>query len=121
MGRKTMSKRRILAVLAGLLLASLPTAKAAEEPTPEGRFARWFVELPGAPATQGGDTGTLEQEKGAFRSAARKARLRYEEEFAYSQLWNGLAIEIAPGDLGRLSRIRSSRRDPGGRSRRQCR
>jgi len=100
-----MGKRSLIAGLLGLLLAPLPTVTASEEPTPEGRFTRWFVELPSAPATRGGNSSTLQQERSAFRGAARKAGLRYREEFAYSQLWNGVAVEIAPGELGRLHEI----------------
>ena len=110
-----MSKSGRIAVLALLLLAqsATPTASGVERkrgaparrPIPEARPTRWFVELSSPPATQGGDRGTLDQEKSGFRSAARQAGLRYTEEFAYSELWNGLAVEIASAELGALSRL----------------
>jgi minor extracellular serine protease Vpr len=105
MGRKNMPKQRITAVLVGLLLASPPTAALSQEPIVEQRGTHWLVELESPPATRGGDRGALRQEKGAFRAAAQQAGLRYREEFAYGELWNGIAIEIAPGELGALHEL----------------
>ncbi len=100
-----MPRRSSLALLIGLLLASLPTAALAQGTAPDPQWTHWFVELPGAPATRGGTSASLRQEKSAFRAAAGKEGLRYREHYAYEQLWNGLAIEIAPGELGRLQEL----------------
>jgi minor extracellular serine protease Vpr len=100
-----MPPRSSLVLLIGFLLASGPTATLAQAPPPGEQRIHWFVELPSAPATRGGHIGTLQKERSAFRAAAAKAGLRYRESFVYSQLWNGLAVEIAPGELGKLQQL----------------
>jgi len=67
--------------------------------------SRWFVELASPPSVEGTPEGVLKGEKDAFRAAARKAGLRFEERYAYDRLWNGLSISIAPRDLAKLQRI----------------
>ena len=66
---------------------------------------RWFVELSGAPAADRGSTGALRSEKQAFRSAARGAGLRYVENYAFDQLFNGFSITVSRAQLGTLMRL----------------
>ena len=65
----------------------------------------WFVELSGLPTADGGKLSVLGQEKAAFRKEASRVRLKYNERFAFDTLWNGLSVEIQPGELAKLSRI----------------
>ncbi len=66
---------------------------------------RWFVELASKPAVEGTTQKALNQERNAFRAAAKNAGLKYQERFAFGKLFNGLSITVEPKDLGKLSRI----------------
>jgi hypothetical protein len=66
---------------------------------------RWFVELTSAPTADGTSLATVKAEKSAFRAAAKKAGLQYTERYAFDTLWNGLSVNIAAQDVGKLSRI----------------
>jgi minor extracellular serine protease Vpr len=65
----------------------------------------WFVELAGKPVADGGSARTLKSEKQAFRAEAAKAGLKFTERYAFDTLWNGLSIQIEPGQLGLLARL----------------
>lgn len=65
----------------------------------------WFVELLNPPLADGGDQAALSQEKAAFRAQAKAQGLQYQERYAFDNLWNGLSIELQPGELSKLSRI----------------
>jgi subtilisin family serine protease len=73
----------------------------AQDETPRA----WFVELHGAPTADGGSAAALASEKQAFRAAAKAAGIAMRERFEYSRLWNGLSVEVAPGELSRLTRL----------------
>lgn len=66
---------------------------------------RWFVELSGAPATEGGKSAALKSEKKAFRDNARAAGVKYLEHFAFDGLFNGLSISVSRSQLSTLMRI----------------
>ncbi len=66
---------------------------------------RWFVEFASKPAVEGPTQKALNQERNAFRAAAKKAGLKYQERFAFGKLFNGLSVTINPKDLGKLSRV----------------
>lgn len=66
---------------------------------------RWFVEFASKPAVEGTTKKALMQERKAFRAAAKKAGLKYQERFAFGKLFNGLSVEVDPKDLGTLARI----------------
>ncbi len=108
----------LLAVLAMLLTASPIAAQGVEPVEPlvpppaveAGEMINetpglWFVELASPPSSDGTSSATLYAEKKAWRVAARKAGLQYAERYAFSRLWNGLSIEIKPGELAKLGRI----------------
>jgi minor extracellular serine protease Vpr len=65
----------------------------------------WFVELSSAPAADGTNKATINNEQKAFRSNAQKAGLVYTERFAFNTLWNGLSIKVDVSQLATLSRI----------------
>ena len=65
----------------------------------------WFVELSSAPTADGTSLSTVKAEKTAFRNNAKKAGLIYKERYAFDNLWNGLSISMASGQLGKLTRI----------------
>lgn len=65
----------------------------------------WFVELASPPTADGTALSTVKAEQKAFRSNASKAGLKYQERFAFSTLWNGLSIQIAPSQMTKLWRI----------------
>lgn len=65
----------------------------------------WFVELSSPPSAEGTPRATLEAEQQTFREAARKARLRYTERFAFKTLWNGFSVQASHSEVPKLSRI----------------
>lgn len=65
----------------------------------------WFVELQGSPTADGGSAAALSQEKEAFRGAARKAGIELKERFSFHKLWNGISVEVKPGDVAKLARM----------------
>ncbi|TMQ73318.1 MAG: peptidase S8 [Candidatus Eisenbacteria bacterium] len=67
----------------------------------------WFVELLNPPTTDGGDLGTILTEQSTFRTSATQAGVRYNEKYAFQNLWNGLSIAVDPKDLGKLRRMSS--------------
>jgi minor extracellular serine protease Vpr len=81
--------------------ASVETDSAVDE-TPTA----WFVELQGAPTAAGGSSAAVDQEKKAFRTAAKDAGVRIvKERHSYGKLWNGLSVEVPKGDIGKLERM----------------
>ena len=65
----------------------------------------WIVELASPPVAEGSSRASLKAEKDRFRAAAAAAGVRFREKFAYDNLFNGLSVQIAPGQLGALARI----------------
>lgn len=65
----------------------------------------WFVELAGKPVADGNSRSAVQAEKAAFRSAAAAAGVRFKERFAYDTLFNGFAVEVAPGQRAALARV----------------
>jgi minor extracellular serine protease Vpr len=65
----------------------------------------WFVELSNPPAADGTSLSSLKAEKDAFRSAAKKAGIKYTERYAFDVLWNGFSVNVAAGDVAKLGRI----------------
>jgi minor extracellular serine protease Vpr len=112
-------KRIWIAVLTlALVLLSAPTAMAQEpaEPlsppstsavsmTADETSPFWFVELASPPAAEGTNMATLQAEKNAFRTNAKKAGLVYTERYVYDTLFNGFSVSIERSELGKLTRI----------------
>ncbi len=105
-----MLPRKLLLLFAALLVGlAVPgpaqgqqsSVDSQENETPE----LWFVQLGSAPQADGTSAQTLQQERAGFRSAAQQAGLVYTERYAYSQLFNGFSVSVAPSQLGKLSRL----------------
>jgi len=65
----------------------------------------WIVELASPPVAEGSTKASLKAEKDRFRAAAAAAGVRFREKFAYDNLFNGLSVQVVPGQLGALARI----------------
>ena len=98
-----------VALAAGLLVGTQPARAAAtwddQAVTLADGYRLWFVELPGAPTSEGGDPATIQQQQQAFRAAASGAGLKYRPRRAFSKLWNGLSIAVDPSSVGTLGRM----------------
>ncbi len=81
-----------------------PTVVASDEPIDETP-QRWFVELSGAPAADGGQSVSLKSEKKSFRDNARAAGVKYQEHYAFDGLFNGLSISVPRSQLSTLARL----------------
>ncbi len=83
-------------------------AGAAQDALPAGGAENsqfWFVEMASPPVADGSSVTTVQQEKQAFRLAAKRAGLSYTERFAFDTLWNGLSIQMNSRDLPALYRL----------------
>jgi subtilisin family serine protease len=67
--------------------------------------SKWFVELANAPTADGGSLSATKNDKANFRKAAKAAGLVFNERYAFDTLFNGISLEIAASDLGKLSRV----------------
>lgn len=81
--------------------AQATSAAEAIDETPQ----RWFVELSGAPAADGGSSSNLQAEKKAFRNAARTQGLKYIEHYAFDGLFNGFSITVGRNQLSMVTRL----------------
>jgi len=65
----------------------------------------WFVELSGAPVSEGNTSSSVQSEQKKFRDEAKKEKIEYKEEFSYESLWNGFSVSATTAELGKLSRM----------------
>lgn len=66
----------------------------------------WFVELSGAPVSEGNTSLlSVQSEQKKFRDEAKKEKIEYKEEFSYESLWNGFSVSATTAELGKLSRM----------------
>lgn len=117
----TRFRKTPIAVLLGATLAGLPLAPAlanqlfplneeADTSPPSGELVNetpklWFVELSKKPAADGTSASVLNQEKQAFRLAASKAGISYQERYAFNTLWNGVSVRADGKNIVALSRL----------------
>ncbi len=66
---------------------------------------QWFVELSGAPISEGNTAAGINTEHKRFRDNARRAGVSYRERYSYENLWNGFSISASTAELGKLSRL----------------
>jgi minor extracellular serine protease Vpr len=66
---------------------------------------RWFVEMSGAPVSDGGSKAQAQAEKRAFRTAARRANVDFVEHYAFDGLFNGLSITVTRSQLSTITRL----------------
>ncbi len=116
--------RKRLAALAGLtLLAGLVSAvpAAADEiselaplhpvPAPgDGELVHqanglWLIELESPPTTQGTSAAKVDAEQDGFRADADEYGLEYAERHSFTELWNGLSIEMDDAQVGTVRAI----------------
>lgn len=84
-------------------LTPAPVAEAGE-PTSENTNL-YFVELSGKPTVDGGKASALKAEKKAFRDAAKKAGVQFNERYAFDKLWNGLSVSTSSANSGKLAQL----------------
>lgn len=65
----------------------------------------WFIELNSEPTTEGGSEATIEAEQDALRSNAEDLGIELEERHSFSTLWNGVSVEVTPGEAGKLQQL----------------
>jgi minor extracellular serine protease Vpr len=83
-------------------LASLPDGASAEVRTlPDA----WLVQLKGAPTADGSTLQSVRAEKAAFRNAAARAGVQFQERHAYDALFNGLSIRASRADVEKLKSL----------------
>ncbi|MDP9374977.1 MAG: S8 family serine peptidase, partial [Chloroflexota bacterium] len=113
---------RLLLIVTAILVLALPAGIGAQDdataldplrPAPSSETGAltdetaqlWFVELASPPTADGTSLTTVRAEKNAFRNAAGRAGVRFDERFAYDTLFNGLAVRVEPAQLGALARV----------------
>jgi minor extracellular serine protease Vpr len=70
-------------------------------------FQMWFVELQSAPTMDGTSKLTISKDRNDFYAEANELELNYEQRYAFSELWNGLSIEVSPSQISKLYRMNS--------------
>src|SRR5262245_7626148 len=104
---KSHLRAALVSALVLLAAAWVPGAVAAGEPdTVVGPWtSQWFVELASPPTADGTSQATLNNEHASFRSAAKAAGVSYTERFAYSTLFNGVAISTSDRGISEPSKL----------------
>ena len=109
-----LGKSRAVAVFLCLAVGGFSLSPLATESQPvetveatEAVWTRMFVELKSPPTADGTGLNTVRNEKEAFRREASQAGVAFKERFAFDVLWNGLSIEVDPGQLATLARLSS--------------
>jgi minor extracellular serine protease Vpr len=82
--------------------AALPDGAAAEM---RALPNTWFVQLKGPPTVDGNSLQAVRAEKAAFRSAATKAGIKFQERYAYDKLFNGFSVIASGTDVQRLKSL----------------
>ncbi|GAB1597035.1 S8 family serine peptidase [Lysobacter claricitrinus] len=66
---------------------------------------RWFVELSNAPLADRGSAAMLASEKQTFRTAARNAGVKYVENYAFDNLFNGFSVTVSRAQLSTIAHM----------------
>jgi subtilisin family serine protease len=109
-GRRIMYRKFVMSIFAVLLFFGVASsAEAQGEESIDASLSEtselWFVELASPPIADGGSKRAAQRDKNAFRAAASRAGLSFEERYAFDTLWNGLSVRIDRGELAKLVRI----------------
>ena len=106
---RSLRGRSLLVLALGAALV-IPTAAVGAASSPGKKVPAAAPQVVGA-ATSGesSEIFLVQLEDGAqtFRNQAKSAGLKYTERFAYKRLFNGLAVRINAGDVGKLAGIGS--------------
>jgi subtilisin family serine protease len=109
--------QKSIAVLAATFMATVAWAGGAElqpleaVPTvaPGGMVDEtprlWFVELSGAPTSEGGQEAAIQTEHQGFRAEASRSGISFAERRSFSTLFNGFSVAVTPAELGKLRRM----------------
>ncbi len=81
--------------------AKAPTVPAGMDAAPR----LWFVELSAPPVADGTALRVVQQQKAAFRQAARAARIVYSERRSFDTLFNGFSVDVGPAERAKLARL----------------
>jgi minor extracellular serine protease Vpr len=65
----------------------------------------WFIELSGAPTSEGGDDTALDAEHEGFRREAAGTGARFTERQSFKSLFNGFSVAASPSQVARLRGI----------------
>ena len=103
-----MHRNLLFVLVLGLAVMAFTLAVEGSESVPadlDETAELWFVEMSSPPTADGTALNKVRKEKAAFRAAAAKAGLPFEERYAFDTLWNGLSIRVDKGQLTKLARI----------------
>ena len=65
----------------------------------------WFVELIGAPESEGGARSSLDTERAGFKRDANSQGVKYEVKRSYSDLFNGFSVRASGSEVVKISRL----------------
>ncbi|MDV6012794.1 S8 family serine peptidase [Haloechinothrix sp. LS1_15] len=65
----------------------------------------WFVELESPPGAAGTSQGHLNRERQEFHEQARDRGVEVAERMSFDELFNGLSVELDPGDVDKLREV----------------
>ncbi|MBR8745356.1 peptidase S8, partial [Nocardiopsis sp. MG754419] len=107
-----------LTLIAGLLAAAPAGADEAEalaplHPAPvpgNGELTHqvqdlWFIELEGPPTSAGTASALVDDEHADFRAEAEEHGLDYTERLSFTELWNGVSVEMDDDQVGTAREI----------------
>jgi subtilisin family serine protease len=63
----------------------------------------WFVEFRSLPMAAGGNLKQIKDDKDNFKKVAAKEKIEYAQRYEFSELWNGISVEIKTSDLNKIS------------------
>lgn len=99
-----LSRKPIVLAIAALSTATLAVAQSV--PASQAEDTRlWFVEFAGSPVADGAKLAAVQAEQAAFRAAAAKAGVSYQERRAFNSLFNGLAVSVDAAARAKLARV----------------
>jgi minor extracellular serine protease Vpr len=106
MGRRHL-RAALVSTLVVLAVAWVPGAVAAggADSVVGPWTSQWFVELGSAPSSDGTSQSKLDSERSSFKAAAKSAGISFTERFAYSTLFNGLAISTSDKGISEISKL----------------
>ncbi len=120
MQRHNVPRGRLLALVALLAAALVPVGLTAGGVTKVGSspavgdgavtqdaIGAWFVQLAGAPTAEGGNAAVLTARRKQFYADAKAAGIELTPRYEFQKLWNGVSVEVAPGELDNLLALRN--------------
>ena len=66
---------------------------------------RWYIELSGAPESEGNTRDAVRSEKDNFRKSASAAGVRYKERRSFDVLFNGFSVQASAAERAKLARL----------------